>query len=106
MDSVLVASEPVPEGTHEVRGVDFDKFQGRDITVAELVENLTHTGFQGSAVAEAARIINDMVCLRCGQYDTGNFLEELNSYNSFFSGHIVTPRPAPKPLSSSATRPI
>lgn len=61
MDSVLLASEPMPEGTQEVRGVDFDKFQGRDITVAELVENLTNTGFQGSAVAEAARIINEMV---------------------------------------------
>lgn len=60
-DSVLLASEPMPEGTHQVRGVDFDKFQGRDITVAELVDNLTYTGFQGSAVAEAARIINEMV---------------------------------------------
>lgn len=60
-DSVLQASAPVPEGTQEVQGVDFDKFQGRDITVAELVDNLTHTGFQGSAVAEAARIVNDMV---------------------------------------------
>lgn len=64
MDSVLLASEPMPEGTQEVRGVDFDKFQGRDITVAELVENLTSTGFQGSAVAEAAHIINEMVSLR------------------------------------------
>lgn len=62
-DSVLLASEPMPEGTQEVRGVDFDRFQGRDITVAELVDNLTHTGFQGSAVAEAARIINEMVRL-------------------------------------------
>lgn len=60
-DSVLLTSEPIPEGTQEVHGVDFDRFQGRDITVAELVENLTHTGFQGSAVAEAARIINEMV---------------------------------------------
>lgn len=60
-DSVLVASGPVPEGAQEVRGVDFDKFQGRDITVAEMVENMTHMGFQGSAVAEAARIINEMV---------------------------------------------
>lgn len=60
-DAVLVVSQPVPEGSHEVRGVDFDRFQGRDITVAELVENLTHTGFQGSAVAEAARIVNEMV---------------------------------------------
>jgi deoxyhypusine synthase len=60
-DSVLVASGPVPEGAQEVRGVNFDKFQGRDITVAEMVENMTHMGFQGSAVAEAARIINEMV---------------------------------------------
>lgn len=63
-DSVLLASEPVPEGTKVVHGVDFDRFQGHDITAAELVDNLTHTGFQGSAVAEAARIINDMVWLQ------------------------------------------
>lgn len=60
-DAVLVASQPVPEGSHQVHGVDFDRFQGRDITVAELVDHLTHTGFQGSAVAEAARIVNEMV---------------------------------------------
>jgi deoxyhypusine synthase len=60
-NAVLVASEPVPEGSHEVRGVDFDRFQGRDITVAEMVDNMVHMGFQGSAVAEATRIINDMV---------------------------------------------
>ncbi|OJJ80308.1 deoxyhypusine synthase [Aspergillus glaucus CBS 516.65] len=59
-NAVLVASEPIPEGTHQVRGVDFDRFKGRDITAAELVENMVHTGFQGSGVAEAARIINDM----------------------------------------------
>ncbi|KAJ5148447.1 hypothetical protein N7448_000025, partial [Penicillium atrosanguineum] len=68
-DSVLLASEPMPEGTKEVSGVDFDRFQGRDITVAELVDNLTNTGFQGSAVAEAARIINEMRAFR--QPETG-----------------------------------
>lgn len=62
-NAVLVASEPVPEGTREVRGVDFEQFQGRDITVAEMVDNMACMGFQGSAVAEAARIINDMVSL-------------------------------------------
>lgn len=62
-DSVLQSSQPVPEGSHVVSGVDFDKFQGRDITVAEMVDNLAHTGFQGSAVAEAAQIINEMVRL-------------------------------------------
>lgn len=60
-DAVLVASEPVPEGTQQVSGVDFDRFQGRDITVAEMVDNMKYTGFQGSAVAEAARIVNEMV---------------------------------------------
>lgn len=60
-NAVLVASDPVPEGAHEVSGVDFDRFQGRDITVAELVDSLANTGFQGSAVAEATRVINDMV---------------------------------------------
>ncbi|RAK95431.1 deoxyhypusine synthase [Aspergillus ibericus CBS 121593] len=64
MDAVLVASEPVPEGTQKVSGVDFDRFQGRDITVAEMVDNMKYMGFQGSAVAEAARIVNDMRAYR------------------------------------------
>lgn len=62
-NAVLVASGPVPEGAHEVRGVDFDRFQGRDITVAEMVDNMADMGFQGSAVAEAARVLNDMVLI-------------------------------------------
>ncbi|KAJ5146572.1 uncharacterized protein N7515_001136 [Penicillium bovifimosum] len=63
-ESVLQSSQPVPEGSHVVSGVDFDKFQGRDITVAEMVDNLANTGFQGSAVAEAAQIINEMRAFR------------------------------------------
>ncbi|EAW14945.1 deoxyhypusine synthase [Aspergillus clavatus NRRL 1] len=63
-NAVLVASEPVPEGSHEVRGVDFDRFAGRDITVAEMVDNMVHMGFQGSAVAEATRIVNEMRAYR------------------------------------------
>ncbi|KAL2810118.1 Deoxyhypusine synthase [Aspergillus granulosus] len=63
-DAVLVASEPMPEGTHQVRGVDFEQFQGRDITVAEMVDNMKYMGFQSSAVADAARIINEMRAYR------------------------------------------
>ncbi|RJE27444.1 Deoxyhypusine synthase [Aspergillus sclerotialis] len=63
-DAVLVPSDPVPEGTHQVRGVDFDRFQGRDITVAEMVENMADMGFQGSAVSEAARELNNMRAYR------------------------------------------
>ncbi|OJJ45287.1 hypothetical protein ASPZODRAFT_152963 [Penicilliopsis zonata CBS 506.65] len=63
-NAVLVASQPVPEGTHEVRGVDFERFHGRDITVAEMVEDMRYMGFQGSAVSEAAQIINEMRAYR------------------------------------------
>ncbi|KAL2787962.1 Deoxyhypusine synthase [Aspergillus keveii] len=63
-DAVLVASEPVPEGTHKVSGVDFEIYQGRDITVAEMVDNMKYMGFQSSAVADAARIINEMRAYR------------------------------------------
>jgi hypothetical protein len=59
--AVLVESGPVPEGAHEVHGVDFDRFQGRDITVAEMVDSMAYTGFQGSAVSEASRVLNQMV---------------------------------------------
>lgn len=62
-DAVLVASEPVPEGVRQVRGVDFNRYQGRDITVADMVEHMAGMGFQASAVADAVRIINDMVCI-------------------------------------------
>ncbi|KAE8154806.1 deoxyhypusine synthase [Aspergillus avenaceus] len=62
--AVLVASEPVPEGTHQVQGVDFEKSHGRDITVAEMVDQMRYMGFQGTSVAEAARIINDMRAYR------------------------------------------
>lgn len=91
--AVLLASEPVPEGTHEVSGVDFDRFKGRDITATELVENMVHMGFQGSAVAEGARIMNDMVG---GLWDSmsGNDANVVSA-----SAHTVTPRPARRPPS-------
>ncbi|KAL2004604.1 hypothetical protein VTN00DRAFT_3340 [Thermoascus crustaceus] len=63
-DAVLVASEPVPEGVRQVRGVDFNRYQGRDITVADMVEHMAAMGFQASAVADAVRIINDMRAYR------------------------------------------
>lgn len=62
-DAVLKPSDPVPEGVPAVSGVDFNEYKDRDITVAELVSQMTTTGFQASAVADAVRIINDMVSL-------------------------------------------
>lgn len=59
--AVLVPSEAIPEDAKQVKGLEFDQYADRDITAAELVENMATMGFQASAVAEAARVINDMV---------------------------------------------
>ena len=59
--AVLTPSDAVPEGTPQVRGIEFDAFRNRDITVRELVAGMASMGFQASAVADAVRIINDMV---------------------------------------------
>lgn len=85
-NAVLVSSGPVPEGAHQVRGVDFDRFQGRDITVAEMVDNMADMGFQGSAVADAASVLNDMV------FPTG--ISSCSAYLTALrpSVHIATPK--------------
>ena len=59
--AVLHSSDPVPEGSQAVNGINFDDYTGRDITVSELVNGMKNMGFQASAVGEAVRIINDMV---------------------------------------------
>ncbi|KUL85129.1 hypothetical protein ZTR_06276 [Talaromyces verruculosus] len=62
--AVLVPSAPVPDDARKVRGVDFDDYVDRDITVSELVSNMSTMGFQASAIGEAVRIINDMRAFR------------------------------------------
>ncbi|MCJ1254825.1 Deoxyhypusine synthase [Lignoscripta atroalba] len=69
-DAVLKPSDPLPDGMREVEGIDFNKHQGRDITVSELVAGMANMGFQASAVGEAVRIINDMRTWR--DPETGN----------------------------------
>ncbi|KAM0805304.1 Deoxyhypusine synthase [Usnea florida] len=63
-DAVLRPSAPVPTNVQQVSGVDFNDYPDRDITVVELVSNMTNMGFQASAVADAVRIINDMRSFR------------------------------------------
>ena len=60
-DAVLKVSAPVAHDAREVRGIEFDDFRGKDITVEELVAGMGGMGFQASAVADAVRIINEMV---------------------------------------------
>ena len=60
-NAVLKPSDPVPNGAQEVKGIEFDEFQDRNITVRELVAGMATMGFQASAVSDAVQIINDMV---------------------------------------------
>lgn len=59
--AVLVPSIDMPEGAQKVEELDFNKFRGRAITVEEMLDGMKHMGFQASSMAEAIRIINDMV---------------------------------------------
>lgn len=61
-DAVLVKSAPIPEGAKKVQGIDFNQYAGRDVTATDLINGMANMGFQATSVAEAVRIINDMVC--------------------------------------------
>lgn len=60
--AVLKQSDEMPLGSQKVEELDFNSFSGRSITVADLVGGMNHMGFQASAIGDAIRIINDMVC--------------------------------------------
>ena len=60
-DAVLKPSDPPPEGATPVSGIDFDKHAGQNISVADMVADMTTMGFQATSVGQAANIINDMV---------------------------------------------
>jgi deoxyhypusine synthase len=60
-DAVLKPSDPVPAEAVPVRGLDFDAFADRNITVAELVENLKNVGFQATSIGQAVDIVDGMV---------------------------------------------
>lgn len=61
-DAVLVASEPIPEGTRQVTGIDWSALptESRAI-ISQFVLNLSGQGFQSSAIGDAIRIVNHMV---------------------------------------------
>lgn len=44
-----------------VKGLDFNDFKNRNITAAELVENMAQMGFQASSIGQAAKIVDGMV---------------------------------------------
>lgn len=66
-DAVLKASDPVPEGAVAVKGIEFDDYRKRDMSVPELLEGMTRMGFQASSIGQAAQIVDGMVCKSCLQ---------------------------------------
>jgi hypothetical protein len=61
-DAVLQPSEEMPEGARKVQGFEFNGRAEKEVTVSELLIGMTNMGFQASALADAVRIINNMVC--------------------------------------------
>ncbi|KAI4169297.1 MAG: hypothetical protein LQ343_005795 [Gyalolechia ehrenbergii] len=59
-DAVLKPSAPVAAGARVVKGIDFNEYSDKTLTVEDLVDNMAGMGFQASAVSEAVRIVNDM----------------------------------------------
>lgn len=56
-DAILVSSEPVPEGTEEVRGFDFSS----GVDYSALIQSYKTTGFQATNFGRAVEEINKMV---------------------------------------------
>ena len=58
--AVLVQSEDISKDAQKVEELDFNKIKG-PVTADDLLQGMRHMGFQASSIAEAVRIINDMV---------------------------------------------
>jgi deoxyhypusine synthase len=63
--AVLKPSDPVPQDSQQVQGLEFDDFfsKGRNVSAAEMVEHFAHMGFQASSLGKAKDIIDGMVSL-------------------------------------------
>lgn len=61
-DAVFQKSRAMPPEAQPVEELDFDKLKG-PITAEDLFLGMRNMGFQASSMAEAIRIINDMVRL-------------------------------------------
>ncbi|KAF2795641.1 Deoxyhypusine synthase [Melanomma pulvis-pyrius CBS 109.77] len=70
-DAVLKPSEPVPAGSRQVQGIEFNDYAQRSITVEELVGGMASMGFQATSVGEAVRIVNEMRTWRHPETDEG-----------------------------------
>jgi deoxyhypusine synthase len=59
-DAVLMPSDSMPKEARRVKGVEFDDYRDRKMTVEELIDGMSGMGFQATSVGDAVRIINEM----------------------------------------------
>ncbi|KAF3903571.1 hypothetical protein AA313_de0202722 [Arthrobotrys entomopaga] len=60
VEAVLVQSSPMPEGSVQVKGIDFNDYADRPITVDEMVRNMSNMGFQASSLGRAVEVVDKM----------------------------------------------
>lgn len=58
---MLKPSDPVAEDAEEVKGLDFNEYAGRSITVEEMVAGMAGMGFQATSVGQAVKVVEGMV---------------------------------------------
>ncbi|CAI8508797.1 unnamed protein product [Pichia kudriavzevii] len=73
-DAVLMKSDPVPEGSLPVFGIDYSKPESRNSTARDLIDGMRYMGIQASSVAEACNIIEEMRAWR------GKHISELEEH--------------------------
>ncbi|KAL7269570.1 Deoxyhypusine synthase [Rhizina undulata] len=62
LDAVLKSSDPIPGDwcNREVKGIEFNDYQGRSITVEEMMGGMERIGFQGSNLGKACKVVDAM----------------------------------------------
>ncbi|KAH0602341.1 uncharacterized protein H6S33_009792 [Morchella sextelata] len=72
-DAVLKPSDPIPESwtTREVKGIDFNNFKGRHVTISDLITGMETIGFQGSNLARACKVVDTMRTYRSPETGKG-----------------------------------
>lgn len=73
-EAVLKASDPVPEGSELVHGIDYSKPSSRNATAKDIVEGMKNMGCQASSLAKACEIIEEMRAWR------GKHIDELEEH--------------------------
>lgn len=74
-DAVLKASDPVPEGSLLVHGIDYSNPNSRNARAKDIVEGMKTMGCQASSLAEACEIIEEMRAWR------GKHIDELEEHD-------------------------